>query len=98
MGIFDKRKSIPLRDLKSTLRKDVGRIPGTGGRGYKSMEREKIGREVFGTRYGDQISKYDYRSAIRNLESSARKAKTPGERARINDRIRYLKGLGGKRI
>lgn len=98
MGIFDKKRSIPIRDLKETIRRDKGRIPGTGGRSYLRPEREKVLRETFGTKYGSDISKQDYRTAIRSLGSSARKTKDSAERTRIKNRISYLKGLGGKKI
>ena len=75
MGIFDKRKSIPRKELKSTLGKHHGRIPGTGGRKYHHQQRSKMTREVFGPRYGSQIDKHEYKRALRGLESNKRACK-----------------------
>lgn len=98
MGIYDKRRSISRRDLKSTFRKDVGAIPGTGGRKYHQRERTKITNEVFGSKYGSEISKDEYRRAIRDLKSAGKGAKTITEKTRIRRKIDYLKRLGGKNI
>jgi len=98
MGLFNKKQSISRKELKSALEKDQGIIPGAGGRKYYRREREKIAKEIFGTRYGSQISRDDYRRAIRGLRSSVKRAKTPAERKNINRKIKYLKRLGGERI
>jgi len=98
MGIYDKRKSISRRELGSSFRKHHGRIPGTGGRKYYQRERDRMTKEVFGSKYGSQISKQDYRKALRGLESTRKTAKTRGERAKIDQKVRYLKELGGKNI
>lgn len=98
MGIFDKKKSISRRELKSTFRKDRGTIPRTGGRKYHQRERAKITKEVFGSKYGSEISKNDYRRAMQDLKSAGRKAKTPTEKLKINRKINYLRRLGGKNI
>lgn len=98
MGIYDKRRSISRRDLKSTFREDRGAIPGTGGKKYHEGERSKMIGEIFGSKYGSEISKNDYRRAMRDLKSSGREAKTPIEKLKINRKINYLKRLGGKNI
>lgn len=98
MGIFDKRKSIPRKELRGALGKHSGSIPGTGGRKYYQRERERMGREVFGRKYGGQISKNDYRRALRDLESKRAKTKTRREKIKIDEKIRYLRELGGKNI
>ncbi len=98
MGIYDKRRSIPRKDLKSVFRKDTGAIPETGGRKYYNRERAGMTKDTFGAKYGSEISKDEYRKVIRDLQSAGRKAKTPTERLRINRKINYLKRLGGKNI
>ncbi len=98
MGIFDKRKSISRRKFSSAFQRHHGRIPGTGGRKYYQREREKMVKEIFGPGYGSQIDKQEYRKALRDLEFSKRKAKTQSEKVRIDEKIRYLKELGGKSI
>ena len=98
MGIYDKKQSISREELKSTFRRDRGIIPGTGGKKYYQPEREKTARELFGPKYGSQISKSDYRSKINELRSAQKSAKTPGERKSINEQIRYLKNQAGKNL
>jgi len=98
MGIFDKRKSIPRRELKSTFRRHRGTIPGTGGKKYHQQERSEMTTEVFGSKYGSQISKGEYRRAVRDLESAKKGAKTPSEKLKISQKVRYLREMGGKNI
>jgi len=98
MGIYEKRRSIPRRELKSTFKRHRGTIPGTGGKKYHQRERDKMTREVFGPKYGSQISKDEYRRAVRDLESTKRGAKTPSEKLKISQKVRYLREMGGKNI
>ena len=98
MGIFDKRKSISRKELGSTLRKHHGRIPGTGGKKYYQRERGKITGEVFGAKYGSQIDKHEYKRAVRGLESDKRAVESNEEKRKIDEKIRYLKDLGGRNI
>ena len=98
MGIYDKKRSIPRRELKSAFEKHHGRIPGTGGRKYYHRQRSGMTREVFGSKYGSQIDKREYRRAIRNLQTSKRNVKAPRQKAAIDRQIRYLKEFGGKNV
>ena len=98
MGIFDKRKSIPRKELKSTFEKHHGRIPETGGKKYYHKQRSKMTKDVFGSKYGSQIDKHEYRRAVRDLQTSRRNVKTPREKAAIDRRVKYLKEFGGKNI
>lgn len=96
MGIFDKKSSVPRQELRSTFKKDSGIIPGTGGKKYYQGQREELFKQRFGPKYGSEISKSDYRSALKNLNLSKRAAKTPGERLALDREIKYLKQRGGK--
>jgi len=98
MGIYDKRKSISRRELKSTFKKHHGRIPQTGGRKYHHQQRSKMTGEVFGTKYGSQIDKHEYKRAVRDLQTSRRNVKTPRQKAAIDRQIKYLKEFGGKNL
>lgn len=98
MGIYDKRKSISRRELKSTLKKHHGRIPQSGGRKYHRGQRSKMTGELFGSKYGSQIDKHEYRRAVRDLQTSKRNAKTPRQKAAIDRRIKYLEEFGGKNV
>jgi len=98
MGIYDKRGSISRKELKSTFKKHHGRIPKTGGVKYHHRQRSKITGEVFGSKYGSQIDKHEYRRAVRDLHTNKRNAKTPREKAAVDRKIRYLEQLGGKNL
>lgn len=98
MSIYDKRRSIPRRELLGILRKSSGRIPGTGGKRYSRLQREKIMRETFRSKYGSDISKGDYRRAVRGLEATQRRTKNEAERRKLDERIRFLRKIGGQRL
>lgn len=97
MTIFDKGKkgSVPRKELKSAFRKSKGGIPQTGGRKYYQPDREKLYRETFGPKYGSQISKGDYRRAIRALEKTKGGTKDRKQQRKIDEQIRYLRDFGG---
>ena len=96
MGIFDDKKSISRKKLRSTLKKDRGVIPQTGGKKYHSKQRDKMARGLFSPKYGSKISKSEYGKMISDLEGSRRAAKTPKERRSIDQKVRYLREKGGK--
>jgi len=98
MGIFDKKQSLSKEELKSAFRKDKGVIPKTGGRKYHNQERAKMTKEIFGTKYGSQISKNEYKHALRGLESTRNQAKSRPEKEKIERKINYLRNIGGKKI
>jgi len=98
MGIYDKRRSISRRELGSTLRKHHGKIPRTGGKKYFQRERDKMTKEVFSQKYGSQIDKHEYKRAVRDLESGKRAAKSSEEKTKIDEKVRYLKDLGGRDV
>ena len=97
MGLYDKKRSLSREELKGTLRGHSGRIPGTGGKKYHRAQRGGMVKEVFGRKYGSQISKQDYRGALRELQS-AKKVLKGRARKEIDQKIRYLKELGGKNL
>ena len=96
MGIFDDKKSISRKKLKSTLRKDRGVIPQTGGKKYHSQQRDEMAKGLFGPKYGSKISKNEYGKMIRNLEASKGSVKTSQDRRAIDQKVRYLREKGGK--
>jgi hypothetical protein len=90
MGLFDEEKSLSREELAEKLKRDKGIIPETGGKRFYGKEREKLSRETFSSKYGDQISKEDFKSAIRDLERQKRDAETREEAEEIDQKIRYL--------
>ena len=95
MGLFDKKQSISPKELKGILRKSSGRIPGTGGKKFSMGKREKIAKEIFGSKYGSQISRKDYKKALQGLEASQKGAKNRTEKQEIERKKEYLRELGG---
>lgn len=98
MGIFDEKKSLPEKKLREAAKRDSGIIPKTGGKKYNMGERERIEKETFGNKmvYGSEISRDDYKTAVRRLKTTLPKAKDRVEREAIKNKIEYLKRLGGK--
>jgi len=96
MGIFDKNRSIPRSQLEKTIRKDSGVIPRTGGRKYYESERRKMTGRMFGSKYGSEISRGDFRQAMRDLELAKKTAKSPTERTDIDRQIKFWKDRAGK--
>ena len=97
MGLFDRKKSVSRQELRSALRRDSGIIKGGEGK-YSSTERERLGKEIFGPKYGSQISKLDYQRAIRDLENRKSRTTSIGEKEKIDDRIKYLEQIGGRGV
>ncbi len=94
MGIFDEKKSFSRKELRGTLRKSSGVIPKTGGERYSEQQRVELERQAFGKRFGGNISRPDFRGAVRGLKTDKNKAETKKEKRDIGDRINYLKKLG----
>ena len=92
MGLFNKKRSISRAQLGKTLRGSRG-IPGTGGKKYTQGEIQKLEREVFSPKYGSEISKNDYRRALRGLESEKSRTEDRVGKANLDKKIRYLKRL-----
>lgn len=97
MGLFDRKKEVSRQELRSALRRDSGLIKGAEGR-YSSTEREELGRNVFGPKYGSSISKLDYQRAIRDLQNQKSRTADIKEKEKIDDKIKYLEQIGGRGI
>lgn len=97
MGLFDRQESVSREELRSALRRDSGVIRGGEGK-YSSGEREKLGKEVFGPKYGSDISKLDFQRAIRDLKNQKSRVSDIKEKEKIDDRIKYLEQIGGRGI
>ncbi len=95
MGIFKEKQSVSRGELKESLSKSSGAIPKTGGGKYPREQREGLEKEVFDRKYGSQISKRDYRDALKELKSAKREAKSRDEKTELENKTRYLKKLGG---
>lgn len=96
MGIFNDKKSISRKNLRSAIKKDRGVIPQTGGKKYHSKQRDRMAKGLFSPKYGSEISKSEYGKMIRDLEGSKGSMKTPKERRAIDQKVRYLREKGGR--
>ena len=97
MSLFEKKQSISRQELRAHLRKDSGYIRGGEGK-YGMAEREKMAKDLFSPKYGNEISKLDYRRRVRELEKERSTTKGMAEREKVDDKIKYLRQLGGKDI
>jgi len=94
MGIFEKRDSLSREQLKKSFGGDSGIIPKTGGQKFSQPQREKM-RDVFGSKYGGEISKDDFKSAVRELDNARKSAQNPNEKRELGKQVEYLKRVGG---
>jgi len=95
MGLFEKKSSLSRENLNETLKRDEGNIPFTGGEKFSQDQRGKIAKDVFGPKYGSEISKDDYKKAVRDLQSQKNSAPDFKSKADLGKKIEYLKRLGG---
>ena len=95
MGLFDKKRALSRPQLKKAFRESSGVIPRTGGKKFTRKEREKMTRDVFGRKYGSQISKRDFQTSVRELEKERGKTTDRKQQRELNKKIRYLRRLGG---
>ncbi len=96
MTLFKKKQQISRARFRKVLRKASPYIPGAGTTKYSLKERVEIEKKVFrDDKYGDYISKQEYRDRLRELRKEKYRAKTREERLKIDHLIRYLKELGG---
>jgi hypothetical protein len=99
MSIFEERKSISRENLRKELGKSDSKVPSksdwtTSEKRISRKERVGLEKDVFGKKYGDYISKSEFKSAIRDLEVSKMKTSNRQEKNDIDTRIRYLRKIG----
>jgi hypothetical protein len=95
-SIFGGKPFLQRPELRERLRKASPFIPGSGGRMIGAKERVGLEKEVFGKKYGPGITPREYSRGLKDLRKAKSKAPTQAERFKIERKIRYLKGLGGK--
>ena len=92
--IFTGKRVVSRDELGKALR-SYRNIPGTGGRRYSRREIDKMEKDVFRPSYGSEISRTDYRRAVKRLEEGRRTTRMDIEKKSLDQKIRYLKELGG---
>ena len=70
-------------------------IPKTGGKKFYEKQRLSMADKSFHRRYGSEISKQDFRNAVRDVAMTKRRAQTFRERREIEKKVNYLKKIGG---
>lgn len=106
MGLFDDKKEVSRKELKTALKKSPMAIPGTGGKRYTRKERASFEKELFSPKYGSRISKGDYKIALENLRKSRfesvldkdkgkMRKRTAAEKRSIESKRRFMKNIGG---
>ncbi len=91
--MFSKKPQVSRMELRETLRRSSGQIPGTSRR-FSSEERVKLERE-FGSKYGEYISASDVGIKMGEYKRERAKAKTYEERTAIDRKINYLRNIFG---
>jgi hypothetical protein len=90
------RDSLSRRELRSRLRKAPSRVSSgsswtSSSRRFDEKERVKLGKDVFGKKYGNYISKSEFKDAMKKLDRAKIKAKSSQERKKIETQKRFLK-------
>ncbi len=95
MSIFEKRKSIPRKELIRILEKGSSRIPGTN-KSYARRERVRLGSETFKQKkQGDFVTREEFKGTLRGLRKESYKAKSGDERKKQEHWIDYLEKESG---
>ncbi len=94
MSIFDEKKSYSRSRLRDSFRRYTKKPSGMRGRKFDQKERAGLVEGIFEKKYGGQISKSDYRDALKKLETQKREAKDRNERQELDRKIKFLRGAG----
>jgi hypothetical protein len=88
-SIFGGRQYVPISEIKNRWRGPSRQIPGTGR--LLSEKDRFVLTERLGKNYGSYINKGNVSRELSKLERE-KSGKSPQERERIDDQIRWLKG------
>jgi len=94
MSIFDEKKSYSRSELRTNFSRYTKRPAGMRGRKFNQKERADLVKGIFGREYGGQISKSDYKDALKKLEIQKRRAKDRNERQELDRKITFLREAG----
>ena len=89
---FGKKEYISRIELRQKLREAPPKFSDSGRR-YTTQERIKVEKEMFGNKYGNYITRGEYKDRIRRLEKEKYSAKKNSEKIEIDRKIRFLKNL-----
>jgi len=91
---FGKKGYVSRIELRQKLREAPPKFPNSARR-HTKLERVEVEKEMFGNKYGNYISRQEYKNRIHRLEKERYGAKKSSEKIEINKRIKFLKDLTG---
>ena len=94
--LFEEEESLSRPELREKFKECTEPIPGTGGKKLPPKERARLEKEVFGPKYGSQISERDWKGGLRELKISGRRTVDPAERRKTIGKYKLLKKIGPK--
>ena len=92
MSIFDKKQSLDRREFRAKLEKASPKIPGSS-KEFNRVERIKLEKEVFGKKFGQSITKQEFKRRLLKMRENKFRAKTGDEKLKLGRKMRYLEKL-----
>ena len=94
--LFEEKKNWSRDELKRRIEKSDPFIPGAGNEIYSHHERKKMLEEVFPHgRFSGYISETEAKQRLRELRKEEYKARTYGDKTKLNRLRQYLEGETG---
>jgi hypothetical protein len=91
--IFDKKTEVERKEFREAIRKRLrGGAPPPK---LSFQDKMKIEKKIFGPKYIEKISQDDYKKALRKMDRLKFGATTETDRKFIENRVGYLKRIGG---
>ncbi len=94
MSFFGKQKYIDRREFRKKLEDASPKIPGSG-KEFNREERINLEKEIFGKKYGEFITKEEFKRKLLEMRYKKFRAKSFAEKKKLDRRIRYLEKLSG---
>jgi hypothetical protein len=92
MSIFGKDKHIDRQEFRKKLEKASSKIPGSS-KEFNRAERIKLEKEVFGKKFGELITKQEFKRRLLKMRGNKYRAKTSAEKLKLGRKMRYLEKL-----
>jgi len=91
--IFDKKPEVERQEFREAIRKRLR--GGATSPKLSFQDKMKIEKKIFGPKYIEKISQDDYKKALRKMDRLKFGATTETDRKFIENRVGYLKRIGG---
>ena len=92
MSIFDKKQYIDRQEFRAKLEKAFSKIPGSS-KEFSREERIALEKDVFGRKFGEFITKQEFKRRLLKMRENKFRAKTTDEKMKLGRRMRYLEKL-----